>query len=333
MYLPGATCIFTFHEKKHMFSPLTRRLMGLLIWIPLAACTKKGDSPATPSAKDTVFTATYQTAQLTQSMLFRLSDTFHLKTGALPELSGLVRASDTRSSEYWGEEDSGNKNAIYLLDTLGRLLGAKYLPVFNRDWEDMACGPGPENGRFYLYLGDIGDNLHLFPFITVYRFIAPSPDTALWTDSLISKFDALNFIYPDGPHDAEALMVDPLTKDIYVLTKEAKAGLYVGRYPQNTGEAGRLVKLGTLPISTVTAADITLDGNGIFIKNYDNIFYWTRKNGQSIASCLQQPPQRLAYQKEPQGESIALDPSGKGFFTISEKVGTSVQVLYHYVSR
>lgn len=314
-------------------------LAALLAIVLLAACGKK-DSPAGPTTptpdpqKDTVFTATYQTLSLPESLLFNLSDTFHLKTGSLPELSGLVRASDTGQDTYWGEEDSGNKSAIYLLDTLGRLLGTKYLPgVFNRDWEDIAAGPGPAKGSFYLYLGDIGDNLHIFPFITIYRFIAPSPQVSTWKDSLIGKFDALNFIYPDGPHDAEALMVDPLTRDIYVLTKESQAGLYVGRYPQNTTEAMRLVRLGTIPISTVTAADITADGRGILIKNYDAVYYWTRRTGESIAGCLRQAPARLAYHKEFQGEAIAWDAAGKSFFTISEKVGAAAQVLYHYVSR
>lgn len=317
--------------------PLYR--VALLAIVLLAACGKK-DSPAVPAGptpdppEDTVFTATYRTDNLPESPLFQLGDTFHLKTGSLPELSGLVRASDTGQDAYWGEEDSGNKSAIYLLDTLGRLLGTKYLPgVFNRDWEDIAAGPGPDKGSFYLYLGDIGDNLHIFPFITIYRFIAPSTQVKSWKDSLISKFDVLNFIYPDGPHDAEALMVDPLTRDVYVLTKGGQAGLYVGRYPQNTGEATRLIRLGTLPISTVTAADITADGKGILIKNYDAVYYWTRGAGESLAGCLQQAPTRLAYHKELQGEAIAWDPAGKSFFTVSEKVGASVQALYHYVSR
>lgn len=312
----------------------------LCILLAVAACGRKDGPAATvspdtiPSAPDTPFTAVYQTSGLPVSTLFQLSDTFHLKTDSLPEISGLIRASDMGSDAYWGEQDSGNKNAVYLLDTLGRLLGTKYLPgVFNRDWEDIAAGPGPGKGSFYIYLADIGDNLHIFPFITVYRFPAPTVKISTWKDSLIGSFDALNFIYPDGPHDAEALMVDPLTGDIYVITKESRAGVYVARYPQNTAEATRLTRLGTLPVGTVTAADISPDGKGILIKNYDDIYYWTRKTGESIAGCLQQTPSRLAYHKELQGEAIAWDAAGKSFFTVSEKVGSAVQVLYHYVSR
>lgn len=295
-------------------------------------CRKKPAAPPAPLPADTVFTATYETAGLPESPLFQLEDTFHLKAD-LPEISGLVRASDTGRYFYWGEEDSGNPNAIYLLDTLGRLAGTRYLSgVLNRDWEDIAAGPGPAPG-FYLYLGDIGDNLRLFPFITVYRFQAAFGSPASWKDSLIKQFDALNLLYPDGHHDAEALMVDPETKDLFILTKESPTGVYVASYPQNPASASRLVKLGTIPLSTVTAADISMDGSGILIKNYDGIYYWKREKGQSVGACLQQPPVRLRYQKEPQGEAIAWDPEGKGFYTISEKVGSGTQVLYHYAAQ
>lgn len=301
--------------------------------LPVFACGKKDKPLPEPLPKDTVFTASYLTSQLTESSQFYLSDTAWLKDDNLKELSGLVISSAPDEATLWGEEDSGNKNAIYLLDTLGNLVGTKYLSgVFDRDWEDMAAGPGPEPGKYYIYLGDIGDNLRIFPYITVYRFIEPTPDPAQWKDSTIDHFDVINLLYPDGSHNAEALIVDPWTKDIYIITKDTVAGLYVARYPQNIREATTMVKLGTLPISTVTAADITVDGKQILIKNYDNVFYWTRNQGESIAQCLQQQPQRLDYVKEYQGESIAWTKSGKGYYTISEKVGDHIPVLYHYIS-
>lgn len=308
----------------------------LLMILSLAGCgKKKTPTPVVPvPGTDSLLTADYPTDQLSESPLFKLLDTAWLKVNNLPEISGLVRASNQGKGFFWGEQDSGNQSAIYLFDSLGRLRGVKFVPgVFNRDWEDIEGGPGPQTGQYYLYLGDIGDNRHILPFITVYRFPAPQTDPGQWKDSLISQFDAINLIYPDGFHDAEALLVDPRTKDIYILTKDQNAGLYVARYPQNTGAATRLIKLGTLPISTVTAADISPDANGILVKNYNSVFYWARKKDQTLLDCFRQTPLRLAYHKEPQGEAIAWEPDGKGFYTLSEKVGNAVQVLYHYVSR
>lgn len=321
-------------KKRHNGPRVPRYGAALLLLVLTAACSKHDSPAAQVVPKDTAFTATYETSTLPVSDRFRLQDTFHLKTSGIPEVSGLARATGTPGALYWGEQDSGNPSGLYLVDTLGRLLGTLYLDgVFNRDWEDIAAGPGPDKGKFYLYAGDIGDNFNFFPFITVYRLPAPKPAPGSWTDTLIHQFDVLNFVYPDGPHNAEAFIVDPLSLNIYVFTKESQAAIYVARYPQSTTQAGQLVKLGTIPVSTVTAADITADGTGIVVKNYDDSYYWSRQPGESIATALARQPLRLAYHKEPQGEAIVWDGTGKGFFTLSEKAGSGPQILYHYISK
>lgn len=294
----------------------------------------KEDASPEKAVRDSTFTANYTLTGLQVSSSFYLADTAWLKDDSLRELSGLVRSSAKDGSTLWGEEDSGNKDAIYLLDDKGRRLGTKYLPgVLNRDWEDIAGGPGPAKGKYYLYLGDIGDNFAIFPFITIYRFVEPAPDPRAWKDDKIGSYDVINLMYPDGSHDAEALMVDPRTRNIYVVTKTNPAGVYVAPYPQDIHKATLLTKLGTLPLSTVTAADISADGSGVLIKNYDAVFYWQRRPGESISACLERQPQKLDYHREPQGEAIAWNTAGNGFYTISEKVGSTIPVLYGYVAR
>ena len=77
---------------------------------------------------------------------------------AINESSGLV-ASRTNSGAYWTHNDSGGGPFIYALDTNGETLGTfRVNGATNRDWEDIAAGPGPQHGRSYLYIGDIGDN-------------------------------------------------------------------------------------------------------------------------------------------------------------------------------
>lgn len=314
-------------------------VLSLMVFLSLFGCSER--NPAQPDplpqdtvvVKDTVVQADYNVDSLPVSNLFNITQRMLLKNDSLREISGLVTSSQPDNSFFWAEEDSGNPNAIYLLDSTGRLHGTKYLKgVFNRDWEDMAGGPGPVTGKYYLYVGDIGDNLFIMPFLTVYRFEEPRPISSTWKDSLIHDFDVINLTYPDGRHNAEALMVDPKTKDIYVITKDKVAGLYVARYPQKTKEINELKLLVTLPVSTVTAADISRDGNRILIKNYDEVFYWQRAANETIASCLQRPPIKLKYEKEPQGEAIAWTWSGMGFYTLSEKVGSKTPVFYHYES-
>lgn len=281
------------------------------------------------TAEDTVIHATYDVSTLPVSDLFKITHTQPLKADSLKEISGLAASSAVDNSSLWSEEDSGNKNAIYLLDSLGNLTGIKYLPgTLNLDWEDLSAGPGPDQGKHYLYIGDIGDNLKIRPFITIYRLEEPNLHTP--QDTVVKDFDIINLVYPDGPHNAEAMMVDPATKFIYVITKDTAAGLYAAPYPQNASASTKLILLETLPISSVTAADISGDGNQILIKNYDDIFYWKKNAGETLINCLQRTPLRLHYKRELQGESIAWTHNGKGFFTLSEQVGAHIPILYHY---
>ena len=62
-----------------------------------------------------------------------------------------------------------------------------------------------------LYVGDIGDNDSKRKTIRVYYFDDPKPDDETRT------YKAWDFRYPDGPHDAETLLVTaagpPLHRD------------------------------------------------------------------------------------------------------------------------
>ena len=42
----------------------------------------------------------------------------------------------------------------------------------NYDWEDIAVGPGPEEGKSYIYVGDIGGNIPQ-PGYAIYRVEEP----------------------------------------------------------------------------------------------------------------------------------------------------------------
>src|SRR5690349_23896588 len=81
-----------------------------------------------------------------------------IKDNSITESSGLV-ASRTSPGAYWTHNDSGDGPFIYAIDTRGQSLGTfRVIGATNRDWEDIASGPGPQANRWYLYIGDIGDN-------------------------------------------------------------------------------------------------------------------------------------------------------------------------------
>ncbi len=75
------------------------------------------------------------------------------------------------------------------------------------------------------------------------------------------------------------------------------------------------------------AGDISPNGNEILIKNYENILQYNVLRGESISYALQHLPTRHRYQKERQGEAIAWDAVGNGFYTLGE--GVNQPLWYH----
>lgn len=251
--------------------------------------------------------------------------------GLIDEASGIV---DSRSMPgfIWVEQDSGSPADITLVGHDGQVKGKMMLPAIaaNRDWEDMGIGPGPEGGLTYLYLADIGDNNAQYPGYVIYRFPEPKSLT-----EPIKQVERINFNYPDGPRDAEAILVDPQTKDIWVVTKrEAKARLYRLPYPQNINVVTTAQFYGELPFSVVTGGSISSDGTEILLRTYTNVYYWKRQNNELLADVLQKREAKmLPYRLEPQGEAICFDRENKGYFTLSERYNAAAVSLYYYARK
>lgn len=250
----------------------------------------------------------------------------NVQNSEINEASGLA-VSVSRPNLIWTHNDSGDKARIFLINENAESIAEYHLKgVKNRDWEDIATGPGPDDGKPYIYVGEIGDNRAIYDTKIIYRFEEPSVSSALE----ISNFETIEYVYPDGKRDAESLFVDPLSKDIYILSKrEDNIGIYVATYPQSTKEVITLQKLGTIPYRLTVAADITADGEEILLKTYNDIYYWKRNN-RSISETLGSAPTSVTYKVEPQGESIAWKKDGSGFFTLSEQRSKDMPILYFY---
>ena len=248
----------------------------------------------------------------------------------IDEVSGIA---DSRSmpGTLWVEQDGGNPAELTLLGHDGRIRGKLALPnVTNRDWEDMTLGPGPQPNVNYLYIGDIGDNNAQTNQYAVYRL----PEPKNMTD-VPGPVDRISFKYPDGARDAETLLIDPQTRDLYVVSKrEAKVRLYRLAYPHSTTELITAELLGELPYTFVTGGAFSPDGSEIVLRTYTNVFYWSRKSGQSVADAMQlTTPRDLPYRLEPQGEAICFDRESKGYFTLSEKANNTIPTLNYYLRK
>ncbi len=271
-----------------------------------------------------------------------------LEHDAINESSGLV-ASRMNDGVFWTMNDSGDDAVLYALNAEGQHLGVYSLDgITNRDWEDIAIGGGPDYQQ-YLYVGDIGDNGNQYETKYIYRVIEPivSPSQPPVTET-ITGIDTIAFQYPDGEHDAETLMHDPLTNDLYIVSKrwvDFPGGvdyLYRAPYPQSTDEIIILEYLGELdyepsqvPFSEeyagATAGDISPIGDEILIKTYSDVYYWKREQNQSIGEALQNNYFTVEYMVEPQGEAICWSTDGNGYFTISEEPTSFFPAhLYYY---
>ncbi|MHA7130136.1 hypothetical protein [Algoriphagus namhaensis] len=241
------------------------------------------------------------------------------------EISGLV-ASRKYPNRLYMHNDSGGENAVYLMSVEGAELGKITLEgVQNRDWEDIAFGPGPK-GQDYIYVAEIGDNLAQHEEIRIYRF--PEPDS----DNSTLKPEVANYVYPNGPMDAEAIFLDPISEKLYLISKRDSANTLFEMPLRafDTKKVETLVELIKLPFSSTVAADIRFDGQAILIKNYFSIYHWDRNPEESIEVTLAKPYRQLPYTPEPQGESVAFQADGEGYFTLSEERFGIKPVLYHY---
>ena len=215
-------------------------------------------------------------------------------------------ASRSRRGVLWTHNDSGDSPRLFALSTTGRLLDEVTLPgAENVDWEDIAARDGD------LYVGDIGDNNGERDEISVYRLPESDP----------SAVRRLALRYPDKPHDAEALLVDPSSGELVLVTKTfgGDGRAYVA--PPDGGTLRRGPRVAVAAGEAVTAGDVSGDGRTIVLRTYDRALVWTRRRGESVAEALGRQPCAAAtagLSEEGQGETLALAADGRSFFTVPE---------------
>ena len=197
---------------------------------------------------------------------------------ALDEISGVV-VGHRMEGVLWVEEDSGNDAAVYALEPTGEVVSEVTVDgATNEDWEDLAWARGR------IWVGDIGDNERERSTIQVYSFREPR-------DRGVSTIDAttLRLRYEDGPHDAEAMFVDPRDEHLYIIAKQftkPKSAVYAVRLREvRSGDVGVLRLVARVPLSFVTAAD--LGPAGIVVRNYLSTVVFPWSADRTIVSTLE----------------------------------------------
>jgi hypothetical protein len=163
---------------------------------------------------------------------------------------------------------------------------------------------------------------------------------------------AVTLRYPDGAHDAEALLLDARSGDLVIVTKVTRgsvAGVY--RAPEaSTAPAGStlgLVRVGDLGAprdagvadqlaqlagfgeyaSSVTAGSASAQAGVALIRTYTGIAAYLWPSRVTLADALLTTPCRAPAPTDPrfpQGEAVALAPNGSNYITASEGAGPAL---------
>ena len=217
----------------------------------------------------------------------------------LPEASGLaVSRRDPRL--LWSHNDSGNEPILFALDATGAMRGRIRLGVTLRDWEDVSAGRWPAGDC--LYIADIGNNDLSRRRMPIYRVAEPDPH-----DTRTATPERFLAIYPDGPHNAEALVV--VGPDIIVITRDRVGALYRARLPESPGDVP-LQRVGQLGLTAVTDAEASPDGQSVVVRtSHEAVNYRAADfvHGGNVPAGLHIPIDGL---REPQGEGVALGQGG-----------------------
>jgi hypothetical protein len=304
-------------------------LAALVLAFVLGGCGADNDRPAATAPPAARTAPPVQRARV-PALCARLQAAVvgQVASPAATELSGLV-LSRTQRDVAWTHNDSGDSARLLAIRTSGRLLAEVAVAgAENVDWEDIAAGRGGA-----LLVGDIGDNLAQRPTIAVY--VVPEAHVtgtgAVAAASLTAAATRIELRYPDGPRDAEALLRDPTNDALVIVEKNygAQAGVYVADQP-TAGTTMTLRRSSTLKLGvgeSITAGDVSADGRTIALRSYDHAFFWTRRDGESVAAALRRRPcsARANVLSEGQGESLALSRDGTAFFTVPEGPGPQIR--------
>jgi len=241
-----------------------------------------------------------------------------VQSALIKEASGLA-ASRKTPGVLWIHNDGGSP-CVYAITPEGKLLGVYNLAGAKvRNWEDIAVGPGPEPNVDYLYVGEIGDNDSRHKSIKIYRVPEPKVDVNQTPIVVtVRGVETIELTYPDGPRDAETLLLDPLTKDIYIISKEGTSKVYRAAYPQSTTGKTALEQVTKLHWGMATAGDISPDGQMIIVRGYFGASLWLRPKDGPMWKAFENSECSIPIILEQQGEAICFDANGSGYYTTSE---------------
>jgi hypothetical protein len=222
------------------------------------------------------------------------------------EISGMTY-SQRHSDVIYLHNDSSGGPLVFAVDarTCRTLATLTVTGIEARDLEAIGSGRDPR-GRPVLWVADIGDNRDSWPEVRIHRIREPR---RLVDQTL--RAVTFRFTYPDRPHNAEAILTDPKSERVWVVTKQSARGRL---YELPTLRRDRVVI--ARPVEDagafVTDASISPDGSRFAIRDYVDA---------EVRSGL--PPgsnPRVVYLPiQLQGEAVTWTSDGSALLVASER--------------
>jgi hypothetical protein len=249
----------------------------------------------------------------------------------LDELSGIV-ATDDGFVVINDSAQQDSRKRVFFLDRKCKVVDTvAFRGNGPRDTEDLLLSPDGKT----LWIADIGDNQRERGTIGLWTMPADGSE----------KPEIHRLAYPDGAHDAEAMLLTGDDTPV-IVTKEVSqpAALYVPAAALKTDndEGVALKKVGevTVPPSdtpsntlarlgkgTVDGGAVASGGGKVVLRTYTDALEWSVSGGDVLAA-LKKEPRVTPLPQEPQGEAITYSPDGKYFYTVSDMQGTGDEDNY-----
>lgn len=255
---------------------------------------------------------------------------------ALREVSGMA-ASRVHANTFYVHNDSGDTSRFFAVNEKGELKGTYYFKgdeiSFSgvNDCEDITIGSGPEAGKEYIYLADIGDNAARRSEIRIFRMEEPGADSGV-VKTIGSQMFTLT--YPNGAQDAETIMIDPIERLLYIVSKRQDSVIvYTAPLDLNDKktymlrEVCKLYFEGKKKEKWIVSGSISRDGKQVMLKSMKKVYYWQRERHEAVYEAMQRTPLELSYTQHGQEEAICFSPDGKSYFITGEGEHAGI---YHY---
>lgn len=187
----------------------------------------------------------------TDEPAFRFADPDIVESSGLAVVDGLVVTTN----------DSGDAGRVFGVDPrTGETAGVTSWSGEPLDVEALAPG-----GPGHVWVADIGDNARARASVEVLRVPVGRGDVDV-------EPATYELVYPDGAHDAEALLAHPLTGRLFVVTKGVFAGtVYAAPARLRPDRPNRLTPVAQAP-GLVTDAAFLPGGGAVVMRTYTSAF-------------------------------------------------------------